>query len=39
MSRIILILLLLSTLLIAGCGCINGFGRDMQSAGRWMQDQ
>ncbi len=37
MTRIFLLLLLISSLFIAGCGCISGFGRDLQKAGSWIE--
>ena len=37
MIRKLLILLLLSTLLLSGCECISGFGRDLQKAGSWLE--
>jgi predicted small secreted protein len=37
MLRQILVLILLSTLLLAGCECIGGFGRDLQKAGSWLE--
>lgn len=37
MIRKILILILLSTLFLSGCGCISGFGRDLQKAGSWLE--
>jgi len=35
----LLILLLISAFLISGCECISGLGRDVQKAGKWMEDQ
>jgi len=37
MMRIMLVLILLLTLFLAGCGCISGFGRDLQHAGSWLE--
>jgi predicted small secreted protein len=37
MARKTLILIMLSTLFISGCGCIGGFGRDLQTAGSWLE--
>jgi predicted small secreted protein len=37
MMRILVILLLLAILFISGCQCINGFGRDLQKAGSWIE--
>jgi predicted small secreted protein len=37
--RKLLVLILISTLFLAGCGCISGFGRDMQKAGRWLEQR
>ncbi|WP_321368440.1 hypothetical protein [uncultured Desulfuromusa sp.] len=37
MMRILMILLLLSTLFISGCECVSGFGRDLQKAGSWIE--
>ena len=37
MIRKILLLLLLSTLFLAGCECIGGFGRDLQKVGSWIE--
>ena len=37
MIRILLLLLLLSTLFISGCECVSGFGRDLQKAGGWIE--
>lgn len=33
-----LIVLLLCTLLLAGCETAKGVGRDMQKAGNWVED-
>ncbi len=33
------ILLLISMLFISGCECVSGLGRDVQKAGKWMEDQ
>lgn len=37
MTRKLLILIMLSTLFISGCGCISGFGRDLQTVGSWLE--
>ncbi len=37
MIRILLILILLSTLFISGCECVSGFGRDLQKTGSWIE--
>ena len=37
MTRKLLLLILLSTLLISGCECVSGFGRDLQKAGSWIE--
>lgn len=37
MTRKLLLLILLATLFIAGCECVNGFGRDLQKAGSWIE--
>ena len=37
MMRIFILLLLLATLFVSGCQCISGFGRDLQSAGSWIE--
>ncbi|MDA3903012.1 MAG: hypothetical protein PF441_06140 [Desulfuromusa sp.] len=37
MTRKLLVLILLSTLFIAGCECVSGFGRDLQKAGSWIE--
>lgn len=39
MMRKLLVLILLSTLFLAGCGCISGFGRDLQKAGSWLEQR
>ncbi len=33
------VLLLISMLFIAGCECVNGLGKDVQKAGKWMEKQ
>lgn len=30
-------LALLASLLLAGCECLSGFGRDLQKAGEWVE--
>lgn len=37
MMRILMILLLLSSLFISGCECVSGFGRDLQKTGSWIE--
>ena len=37
--RKMLVLILLSTLVLSGCGCISGFGRDLQKAGSWLEQR
>lgn len=37
MAKKLSILLLISLFFISGCGCISGFGRDMQKAGSWIE--
>ena len=37
MTRKLLILILLATLLISGCECASGFGRDLQKFGSWIE--
>ena len=37
MIRMILVLILLSTLFLTGCECVSGFGRDLQKAGSWIE--
>ncbi len=39
MIRMLFVLILISSLFLAGCGCISGFGRDMQKAGNWMEQR
>ena len=37
MKKLIFLLLIFS-LLISGCACITGVGRDVENVGKWMQD-
>jgi len=37
MKRTIALVLLFSVVLIAGCNCMSGLGRDVQKAGKWME--
>ncbi|WP_303721825.1 hypothetical protein [Malonomonas rubra] len=37
MIRILLVLILLSTLFLSGCECVSGFGRDLQKFGSWIE--
>lgn len=37
--RKLILLLLVAVFLLSGCGCISGLGRDLQKAGKWMEDQ
>ena len=37
MTRLFLMLLLITTLFLAGCECIGGFGRDLQKTGSWIE--
>jgi len=39
MTRILLIFLLFMTLFITGCQCANGFGRDLQNLGSWIEQK
>ncbi len=39
MSRVILSILLLASLLLAGCNCLSGFGRDLQKTGEWIEER
>ena len=32
-----LVLVLLLTLIVTGCECVGGFGRDLQQAGNWIE--
>lgn len=38
MKKLIL-LVFIAMFLITGCECISGLGRDVQRAGKWMEDQ
>ncbi|MBN2644880.1 MAG: lipoprotein [Desulfuromonadaceae bacterium] len=38
MKRFGLLILLGLVLLLSGCECIAGFGRDLQNAGHWIED-
>jgi predicted small secreted protein len=37
MKRITALILLSALLLLGGCECVKGFGRDMQKAGDWVE--
>jgi len=38
MKSFIAILLLILTLLVTGCECVGGLGRDIQYVGHWLED-
>ncbi|MCD6526013.1 MAG: hypothetical protein J7K75_03365 [Desulfuromonas sp.] len=38
MKRLVAALLLIVIVLLSGCECIGGFGRDVQNAGHWLED-
>ena len=35
----LLVLLLISMMFLTACECFSGFGRDVQKAGKWMENQ
>jgi predicted small secreted protein len=37
-KRILLLLMLAVVLLISGCECVGGLGRDIQHAGQWIEE-
>lgn len=38
MRRIVAFTLLMLILLLSGCECMSGLGRDIQHAGKWLED-
>lgn len=37
MKKSMLVLILLVAVILSGCECTSGFGRDMQKAGNWVE--
>lgn len=37
MKKLIGLMLLLALLLLTGCNCMSGFGRDLQNFGQWIE--
>ena len=35
--KITLVVLILGAVVLQGCGTVNGFGRDTENVGQWMQ--
>lgn len=38
MQKLLALTLLAVLLLLGGCECIGGLGRDIQTTGRWLED-
>ncbi len=39
MKRILALLLILSALVLSGCETFRGLGRDVENAGKWVQEK
>jgi len=39
MKKILVLLLVLTTLIISGCETFHGLGKDFENAGAWLQEK
>ena len=39
MKKVLILVLVLTTLIISGCETLHGLGKDFEHAGQWMQQK